>query len=49
VTARAHTGRVLRDDAPRRLQRARFEGAAREAWWMVEEASGLQGADLVAD
>jgi release factor glutamine methyltransferase len=49
VTASAHTWRELRDDATRRLQRARFEGAAREAWWMVEEASGLHGADLVAD
>jgi hypothetical protein len=37
VTASAHTWRELRDDATRRLQRARFEGAAREAWWMVEE------------
>ena len=38
----------LRDDATRRLLAGRLDGASREAWWMIEEVSGLRGAELVA-
>jgi release factor glutamine methyltransferase len=47
VTTRAATWRELREDATRRLRTARHETASREAWWMVEEVSGLRGAELV--
>jgi release factor glutamine methyltransferase len=49
VTGSASTWRDLRDEATRRLAAGGVEGASREAWWMVEEASGLRGAELVAD
>jgi len=49
VNAGAVTWRELREDATRRLQAGKLEGAAREAWWMVEEVSGLRGGELVAD
>jgi release factor glutamine methyltransferase len=45
----APTWRELRDDATRRLLAGRLDGASREAWWMIEEGSGLRGAELVAD
>jgi len=48
VSAPATTWRALRDDTARRLASASLANPAHEARWIVEEASGLSGADLVA-
>jgi release factor glutamine methyltransferase len=42
------TWAALRADVARRLEAAGFEHGAQEARWMLEEAAGERGADLVA-
>ncbi len=49
MTSAIPTWRELRDDATRRLLAGRCENASREAWWMIEQASGLEGAELIAE
>lgn len=44
----ATTWRALRDDTARRLSSASLANPANEARWIVQEASGLSGAELVA-